>query len=104
MQTRMKRRSFGIFVLVAMFTVATILIVYGKSFDDIAGHYTIGTVTFILFGISFWAWLVRRDIRRNRRDRRKAKGLCPCCGYDLRETRSQCPECGTVVGDMRERE
>jgi hypothetical protein len=30
--------------------------------------------------------------------RRKAQGLCPDCGYDLRATRGQCPECGAAGG------
>jgi hypothetical protein len=39
-----------------------------------------------------------RNVRRQRRSkRRRSRGLCPNCGYDVRATSGRCPECGTSV-------
>src|SRR6266566_6828619 len=32
---------------------------------------------------------------------RKQRGLCPACGYDMRESRERCPECGWKVGNAQ---
>jgi len=38
--------------------------------------------------------LWRRQVPR----RRRARGLCPACGYDLRASPGPCPECGAPAG------
>jgi hypothetical protein len=58
---------------------------------------------FVVAGMPLWlawpvvAWLTyRRFVVLIRRRRRKTKGLCAVCGYDLRESPRRCPECGTA--------
>jgi hypothetical protein len=55
-------------------------------------------------GVSFPCWLMvivlvlpmsRIFASVSRRTRRKRRGLCNECGYDLRATPNRCPECGT---------
>jgi hypothetical protein len=43
---------------------------------------------------AIWLMLVGRRLARRRM--RRINQLCPACGYDLRATPDQCPECGTM--------
>lgn len=49
----------------------------------------------VLFGI-YPAALFYAAFKKLRQQRRIASGLCSACGYDLRESRDRCPECGKV--------
>jgi hypothetical protein len=46
-------------------------------------------------------WMLTRRAARGRR--RRERGLCARCGYDLRVTPDRCPECGKVVADRAPR-
>jgi hypothetical protein len=50
-----------------------------------------GYVAFVCIATVF---LVRAEMRHNRRLRLIDAGLCPACEYDLRATPGRCPECG----------
>jgi hypothetical protein len=49
------------------------------------------TLAGLLAALFYWRYRVAR-----RTYLRKAGGLCPSCGYDLRATPGRCPECGAV--------
>lgn len=66
-----------------------------------AGQWTFGALI-----VPYWALVIPlailplRGFRRViARQRRKRRGRCLVCGYDLRQTSSRCPECGTPIGD-----
>jgi hypothetical protein len=53
--------------------------------------------TWLAFGILFGPGI----LRARRRARRRRKGLCVECGYDIRASGTRCPECGAPLGEAR---
>ena len=51
-------------------------------------------VSYMVFMVFAAAFLVRAELRHNKRFRLIDAGFCPDCGYDLRATPGRCTECG----------
>jgi hypothetical protein len=71
--------------------------------DPQATNTLLGRITFFVagapMGIVAIPFLVPPGIlviRADRRARRRRRGLCPACGFDLRASPGRCPECGAV--------
>jgi hypothetical protein len=64
-----------------------------------------------VFGFPYWLAViatapvpVARAAKWMRRRRRRSKGLCLACGYDLRMTPELCPECGVAAVNLPARD
>jgi hypothetical protein len=66
-----------------------------RAFDHVHGDIDVRcwAVPFWLLTLGLAVPAVRLT-RRHGCGRRRASGLCPTCGYDLRATPERCPECG----------
>ena len=65
-----------------------------------------GVHGFVMVTLPYWLllliaapWAILPIRRRLVRRRRRRKGLCESCGYDLRMSQGRCPECGTIRRD-----
>jgi hypothetical protein len=68
--------------------------------DELKSEMQIVALIAMAFAIAPTWWVVsasRRVRRRVLEKSRSAQGLCPGCGYDIRATKDQCPECGCAV-------
>ncbi len=66
----------------------------GIFFKLLVSHWLIAMVAGMIFLLA-----IQPDWRRHRR---RAKGLCPACGYDLRASPNRCPECGWMSRELVE--
>jgi hypothetical protein len=62
----------------------------------IEDHWQISLIWPTLAGIPLPAIAARKVMKNARIRKRRLRGLCAKCGYDLRATPNYCPECGTV--------
>jgi hypothetical protein len=73
-----------------------------RTWQNKSGSRSIGYITNIrAYFLPLWFCLVVFSIlpviqihRVTRRVRRRRRGLCPKCGYDMRASPEKCPECG----------
>ena len=69
------------------------LVIWGHEFPDRAGLVFLYFLMHIVPLIGIWGFVTKgRQLQRIERFR---MGQCTSCGYDLRATPDQCPECGT---------
>ena len=68
-----------------------------KETPDFSGVSPLGTVPYWLLLIAAAIVPIARLHRLRAAREAVARGLCPCCGYDLRATPDRCLECGTAV-------
>lgn len=74
---------------------AAIVVLRGDSREIVTAGYLAGMLFYLppVLGV---IWLVGW-LRRRKRAKRVAAGLCVKCGYDVRASPERCPECGTAV-------
>lgn len=71
---------------------------YGPAYTN---YYLGASIPFWLLAVLCGVGPALHARRQRVRRRRRAGGLCLACGYDLRGTPEQCPECGTGVDPAR---
>src|SRR5262249_48019531 len=76
--------------------------VVSRTYRDSFGHETNLVAPLwplpLLFAIAAFLFLKHSW----KRYRRRARGLCPNCGYDLRASKDRCPECGHPISPIPE--
>jgi hypothetical protein len=72
-----------------------------SSFDGMrSGDYSRSVHVGLSWSVSTFVMLVPAGVATAyawRRARRRRKGVCSACGYDLRASRERCPECGAPI-------
>jgi uncharacterized membrane protein len=79
-----------------IFVIALIWITWGIERGAGVSEGTAASILFAVFFIAVLLLYITQLCRLSLRRRRWRNGRCPTCGYDIRATPDQCPECGEV--------
>jgi hypothetical protein len=81
-------------------------VVFRSEHAPLSGGYVVRVTAYVLelphwvLALVFALPPIVSAVQRSRAGRKRSRGLCPQCGYDLRASPDRCPECGAAAATV----